>query len=198
MSLQTLIVGFDIESDWTPEETSVWIAQYAIATPLRPSATDIGKPMPDGRRLMIPADGVFTGRGTLIDYYHTQCEVLDTFETLLQGYKTLIVTVHNLNFDFRFLLEAIEARYEALLDEKQENGYRITYRNSKIISAGFKFKDRWIKFHDTSLLHPGTSVEDLGKLLGSPKLDSPGFYPGWSRDHTDLRYVKQEDRKSVV
>lgn len=192
MSLQTLIVGFDIESDWTPEETSVWIAQYAIATPLRPSATDIGKPMPDGRRLMIPADGIFTGRGALIDYYHTQCDVLDTFETLLQGYKTLIVTVHNLNFDFRFLLEAIESRYLALIDEKQESGYRITYRNSKIISAGFKFKDRWIKFHDTSLLHPGTSVEDLGKLLGSPKLDSPGFYPGWSRDHTDLKYVKQD------
>lgn len=192
MSLQTLIVGFDIESDWNESETMVWIAQWAIATPLRPSLTDIGKPLPSGGRLRIPEDGIITGTGNSIHYYHTQCDILDTLECLLQGHSELIVTVHNLNFDFRFLLEAIEGRYEPLFDDTQEYGYRITYRNSKIISAGFKFKNKWIKFHDTSLLHPGTSVDDLGKLLGSPKLDSPRFYSGWSRDHTDLKYVKQD------
>lgn len=192
MSLQTLIVGFDIESDWNSAHDKVWIAQWAVATPLRPYSGDIGKPFPGGGRLHTPGDGIFTGTGNLIRCYHTQNEILDTFECLLQGNQELIVAVHNLNFDFRFLLQAVEDRYEPLWTEDQEEGYRITYRNSRIISAGFKFGKRWIKFHDTSLLHPGTSVDDLGKLLGSPKLDSPDFYPGWSRDHTDLKYVKQD------
>ena len=192
MSLQALIVGFDIESDWAEDEGSVWIAQWAIATPLRPSIYDVGKPMPGGSRLRIPEDGIFTGTGNHLHYFHTQCEILDIFETLLQGHNELIVAVHNLNFDFRFLLEAVESRYEVLYDHTQEFGYQLTYRNSRIIAVKIKFGKRWIKFHDTSLLHPGTSVDDLGKLLGSPKLDSPDFFAGWSRVHEDLRYVKQD------
>lgn len=162
------ICGFDIESDWDTEHSRTWIAQWALATP----------------------DGVVTGVGDESSTYVTQCNVIDT---LLSYKRDMIVAVHNLNFDMRFLLLAIE-RFSPIVDNRHpdEYGYRFTYRNSKIISAELKNGKYSIKFHDTSLLHPGTSVDGLGKLLGKPKLEQPDFYSGWSQDHTDLQYVIQD------
>ena len=162
------ICGFDIESDWDPEHSRTWVAQWALATP----------------------EGVVTGRGDESNIYVTQCNIVDT---LLSYKRDMIVAVHNLNFDLRFLLMAIE-RFTPILDKHHpdEYGYSFTYRNSKIISAELKNGLYSIKFHDTSLLHPGTSVDGLGKLLGKPKLDQPDFYAGWSKDHTNLQYVMQD------
>ena len=162
------ICGFDIESDWTPECDKTWVAQWALATP----------------------DGIVTGTGDESSIYATQCNIIDT----LLGYKRdMIVAVHNLNFDMRFLLLALE-RFTPMIDRDHpdEYGYSFVYRNSKIISAELKNGPYRIKFHDTALLHPGTSVDGLGKLLGSPKLEQPAFYPGWSKEHTDLKYVMQD------
>lgn len=188
----TLILGFDIESDWRSDLSRTWIAQWCIASPYRGSSRDRGVTLSSGNLIKTPPDGLFVGSGDEASMYQTQHDIVDHLEAISRGHKSTIVAVHNLNFDLRFLLNAIEQRFEQTDDRKASDGYNITYRNSKIISASLYINGRRIAFHDTSLLHPGTSVASLGTLIGAPKLTSPPFFAGWSRFYQGYEYVKQD------
>jgi len=162
-----IICGFDTETDWNVECSKTWIAQWCLYTP----------------------DGPICGYGDEKNMYQTQQNVLNTILDLSKGVNNVIVAVHNLNFDGRFLLNAIEM-FDAVYNK--DFSYSLIYRNSKIISIRMKYKKAEINWHDTSVLHPGTSVASLGKLIGLPKLDGPGFFPGWSKQYDNLEYVKRD------
>lgn len=158
-----IILGFDVETDWLPSEDTTWIAQWAIAT----------------------KNKTVSGYANQKKMRVVPFEILQQMQriTTSNGYESAIVAVHNLNFDFRFLLFAIE-----------DNNliYEITYRNSKIIAAKVYVNGVLLYFQDTALLHPGTSLADLGLLLGEPKLLGFYFSPGWSEYEKDLSYVEHD------
>ena len=112
-----IICGFDTETDWNPDCTKTWIAQWCLYTPDKP----------------------ICGYGEELSMYQTQQNVLNTILDLSKGVNNVIVAVHNLNFDGRFLLNAIEM-FDAVYNK--DFSYSLIYRNSKIISIRMKYKKR--------------------------------------------------------
>ena len=128
----TLILGFDIESDWRADLSRTWIAQWCIASPYKGSRRDRGVMTASGNVIRTPPDGMFTGSGSEDIMYQTQHDVIDHLEAISRGHKYTIVAVHQLNFDLRFLLDAIEQRFEQTNDRKASDGYNITDRKSVV------------------------------------------------------------------
>lgn len=172
------ICGFDTETDWNADRTRAWIAQWSISTP----------------------DGTIHGRSSERLRRSVQLKILRRFNEISEAHGETLVAVHNLNFDARFLLQGVAAMYsKADCRDGRADGndaYQISYRNSRVIALTLWHRNMPIRFQDTALLHPGTTVADLGMLLGREKLlgEQPAFRSGWSRGkgRRSFRYVDRD------
>lgn len=122
-----------------------------------------------------------------------------------------IIYVHNLNYDFQFMRGAYAELVAecALKDEPKETdplSARSMYPFGTLANdhedcfilaprgkpAIIRIKN--VELRDSSKKLPaGTTVKEMGNMIGYPKLESPrgSFYPGWSADLTedDFQYV---------
>lgn len=106
-----------------------------------------------------------------------------TMETFLQTVKKLkpkVVFFHNLKFDGKFIV-----------DYFSRNGFEYGNHYDVIIDGlGSWYEIKWhtdkrhtTKFWDSLKKFPGTSVKQLGKFVGLPKLDAPYFDKYYPSDY---------------
>lgn len=101
-----------------------------------------------------------------------------------------IIYYHNLRYDLQFMRDLMHELREMCKDD-EEPPLEIFRESSPIM-----LRYRNIEFRDSMKKAPGTTVAELGELVGIPKLESPrgNFDPGWSKDLTDadFQYVEHD------
>lgn len=159
----TVILGADFETD-NDGCSEAWVCQWALVR------------MRDRSR----NDSDYTEK-----HGYTLDEFIGNIESLFLHPSTqYIVYFHNLKYDAQFMrsfLHDLETRFpDALLIIRKGRPIIMRFGN--------------VEFRDSANKMPaGTTVLQMGDMLGLPKLESPrdGFAPGWSADLTDedFQYV---------
>lgn len=146
---------------------------------------------------------------------------MDTLRGLARNKSTkYIVYFHNLKYDFQFMRSALwdwmrehpliereepdedTKAFHALLgiEDAPVGSLASDYDECTFISARGSpiiIQIENIEIRDSGKkLTAGTTVKDMGRSIGLPKLESPrgAFYPGWSADLTDddFQYVDRD------
>lgn len=210
---KTLIGGFDTETDHEPDGSNARIVQWAIVIH-RDRSNE--KRNVNKSEYRTSEDQVFTG--------YTLDELRAQFEALMRNKSTrYVLYAHNLNYDFQFMrgmicdimsgFELKEEPEEVSDDEdpyalpKLEFGVSPNDRQGCFLLAPNN-RPAIVRFGNIELrdsakkLPAGTTVKDMGEIVGIPKLESPrgDFHPGWSADLTDddFQYVIQDARIVAV
>lgn len=200
---KVLICGLDTETDHEPDGSNARIVQWALVVH-RDRSNEHRNVRKD--RKIVSNDTVHKG--------YTLDELRSEFERLLQRTSTkYVIYVHNLNYDFQFMRGMIASLIETFDIKDVENAEERTdmygvprmefgsYPNDRegcfVLApnnrpAIIRFGN--VELRDSSKKLPaGTTVKEMGEMLGKPKLESPrgDFHPGWSRDLTDddFQYV---------
>lgn len=115
------------------------------------------------------------------DYTVVHGRTLEEYETqirfMLNAKSTMhIIYFHNFAYDIQWQWSFIESLIQEYPD------CLTLYHNGPII---FRFGN--VEFRDSLRKMPNTTVQQMGELVGLPKLESPrgDFSPGWSKDLTD-------------
>jgi hypothetical protein len=201
---KVLIGGLDTETDHEPDGSNARIVQWAIV---------IHRDRSNERRKVNRAE-MMNAKSTIEYTGYTLSELRTRFETLMTHQSTkYVLYVHNLNYDFQFMrgmiadiIDTFEVK-ESESDEPRTDMYGVermelgAYPNDRegcfVLApnnrpAIVRFGN--IELRDSSKKLPaGTTVKEMGEMLGMPKLESPrgDFHPGWSSDLTDddFQYV---------
>lgn len=202
MTRKTYICGLDTETDHDPDGSNARIVQWALVT-MRDRCNENHTKDREWNR---NTDSIVKTGWSLDDL---MAEI-----RRLMGIKSAeyVIYVHNLNYDFQFMRGA----YAKLIEEQplkaepddipdplgihemypfgafandHEECFVLAPRGKPaIIRVGN------VELRDSSKKLPaGTTVKEMGEMIGMPKLESPrgSFYPGWSHDLTDddFQYV---------
>lgn len=149
-----MIYGFDTETDNNGERA--WVVQWALVD--QKGKADIGR---------------------------TVDEFIDRLRRMFdRSPKHDYIYIHNIDYDWWFIMDAVS-------EFCSNNSVTLTpvMRNNRIISMDLEasedseYEGR-ITFRDSAKKIPGSKLQDLGRMIGLPKLEgvSEDFHPGWSEE----------------
>lgn len=200
---KVLIGGLDTETDHEPDGSNARIVQWAIVIQRQRS----------NERRNVDKTKFIDSKGYQEFHGYTLDELRDRFYALMGNVSTkYVIYVHNLNYDFQFMRGMIADIIDGfdLIDEPEEDydpfgdfeglvfGSSPNHHKECFMLAPenrpaiIRFGN--IELRDSSKKLPaGTTVKEMGDMIGYPKLESPrgDFHPGWSADLTDddFQYV---------
>lgn len=209
---KVLICGADFETDWNIECTETWVCQWSLC---------IVRDRSNEKRNVDKTKKVDS---SVVKHYHgyTLDTFMETLRTLAQNKSTkYVIYFHNLKFDFQFMRGRLwqwvqehplverempdesDAKLMELLGipvqplgayvKDYDGCFFISHNNSPLM-----FQIDNIEIRDSSAkVSAGTSVKDMGRTIGLPKLTPPcgeSFYPGWGANLTDddFQYVDRD------
>lgn len=172
-----IIVGADTETDH--DDSHAWICQWAVVK-MNPWNTA-------SKKIKQNRSEYFEKHGYTLE---TLTAVFDSF--LMDDDKKYLIYFHNLKYDMQFFREYLHDLQERYSIETEDGkpDCRLIIRDGKPIILQFHN----IEFRDSANKMPaGTTVRQMGDMIGIPKLESPrgNFDAGWSETLTDddFQYV---------
>lgn len=162
----TVIYGADTETD--NDGMSAWICQWAVVR------------MKDRSKNVCPYTEV---HGYTLSQFTAYIDSLFEFQSTKH-----VIYFHNLKYDMQFFRGYLFELQERYRDDPDK--ITIIMRSGKPIILRFDN----VEFRDSANKMPaGTTVLQMGEMVGIPKLESPrgSFASGWSKDLTDddFQYV---------